>query len=456
MKTLFIGGRWVESASESVRDITHPARRTVIDQVVDSDASDVDRAVRAAFTARLDWAGLSTDERARYLRDCLRSIEAEAGELALLETRETGAPLRETRPGVAAMLERARGQIHAPPASSGVTAVLGAAPTPLLAWVGGVLPLLAGGSTVVLKPASSAPLTSLRLAALCQSLPAGVLNVITGGSGVGRWLVEHADVAAVFYVGSSTSFSDVQKSAASRSVTAIVDSNDPLIVCADADIEVAVRASASARLLRSGQFGAAPRRFYVDKAVVGAFVTRLHEFVGLLDIDDPEKVSTEVGPLATRDAIRRAERQVANLMRAGATLVMGGFQFRPSGLSGHFMQTTILTNVPHSPVALGAEIAGPVITITPVDDLGTAIAMANETPRTVGATVFTRSSARAHEAAGALAAHTVWINDPLGDDPMTSCADLAGLPLSQNHRSDRVLGGVDVPLRPWWFAPRQS
>ena len=457
MRTLFIDGTWVEPATEAGRDVIDPSRLTVLDRVADGSPSDVDRAVRAADAARSGWFGLPQSERIARLRECLARVASDADGLARLESRETGAPLRETRWGVQRLLERAERQFAAPSPVEGVVAVLGAAPSPLVAWIDGIVPRLAGGATVVLKPAASSPLTSLRLADLCASLPSGVLNVVTGGADTGRSMVVHPGVRSVFFVGSTSSLTDVEALAADRPVVAVVGTNDPLIVCADADIEMTVRVAASARLLRSGQQCRAPRRFYVDRAVANGFVTALHEFVGLLDVDDPEKATTEIGPLVSRDGARKVERQIANLMRAGATLVMGGFRFRPSGLPGHFMQTTVLTNVPHARHSVENAIDGPVFTVTPFDDLSAAVDMANDGARTRTATVFTRDPARAERLADALRVRTVWTNDPLaGSSDVGPCDGLVAE--TDEPTVDRPgIGGVEaIHSRSWWLAPRGS
>src|SRR5277367_5182893 len=252
---------------------------------------------------------------------------------------------------------------------AGVAAVIVPYTFPLLAMAASAAPALAGGATLVCKPPPQNPLTALELARLCDFLPAGVINVVTGGAATAERLIAHPQVSRVSFMGSSAAGCRVQALARGKQLDLETGSLDAFIVCKDADLERAVPAIAWTRLMNGGQTCASPRHIYVERAIAAELADRMHQYVGFLDVDDPAKPPTDLGPLISLEAAQRVEDQVGRALRAGARLILGGRRFRPSGLPGHFFQPTILSNVSTGSAPTTEEILGPVITLTPVNDV---------------------------------------------------------------------------------------
>jgi acyl-CoA reductase-like NAD-dependent aldehyde dehydrogenase len=224
--------------------------------------------------------------------------------LALSLSRETGKPLCESRDcitAVADMFERcghARSDNDGPDAAArrrraqagrptGVTAVIAPYSFPLLALAASAVPALASGATLVCKPPPQNPLTLLEFVRLCDSLPAGVINVVTGGADCAERLIAHPQVSRVSFTGSSAVACRLQALARGKQLDLETGSLDAFIVCKDADLERAVPAIAWTRLMNAGQTCAAPRHIYVERAIARRFAERMHQYVGFLDVDDP-------------------------------------------------------------------------------------------------------------------------------------------------------------------------
>ena len=223
-----------------------------------------------------------------------------------------------------------------------------------------------------------------------------------------------------------------------------------LIVCKDADLDVVVPAIAWARLFNGGQVCGAGKQVYVERSIAADFIERMHQCIGFLDVDDPIKRATDLGPLISLAAAHRVEDQVGRARRARAKLILGGRRFRPSGLPGHFFQPTILASVPAGSVPMREEILGPIVTISPVTDLPEAIRLS--AAGAVGPIcIYTRDP---QSAAGLLdnpGVAEIRVNDPLAG----ASGPFDGL----HHAQIRRLLGADaaapvaasVERKPWWF-----
>ena len=289
-------------------------------------------------------------------------------------------------------------------------------PLLLMAWK--VAPAIAAGNTVVCKPPHQNPLANLMLAEVYELLPAGVVNVVTGGADTGSALVEHPGVDLIAFTGSNAVGRRIAASAGAqlKKVNLELGSVDPFIVCRDADLDVAVPGVAWARLLNAGQVCTSPKRIYVERPIAAEFVERLHLCLGELSVGDPSNRDNDLGPLISREAARHVEDQVARSIREGARLVLGGFRFRPEGLPGHFFQPTILADVRHGSLPTREEIFGPVLAVTPVADADEAIRCANDSEFGLGASIYTNDLQVAMRAMESIKAGTFWINDPLTDN----------------------------------------
>jgi len=453
----------------SAREIKNPATLKTLGAVPECGAAEVERAVAAARGAQPAWARTPPLERAARLREIAGRVRAERGALALSLTRESGKPLCESRDcldAVADMFERcgpppspdaASETPAAPDTRAGITAVIAPYSFPLLAMAASAAPALAGGAALVCKPPPQNPLTALELARLCEALPAGVMNVITGGADTAERLVAHPHVSRVSFTGSTAAACRLQALARGKQLDLETGSLDAFIVCKDADLERAVPAMAWTRLMNAGQTCAAPRHIYVERAIASELAERMHQYVGFLDVDDPAKPPTDLGPLISLEAALRVEDQVGRALRAGAKLILGGRRFRPSGLPGHFFQPTILADVPARSAPASEEVLGPVITLTAVRDLAEALELSRAAAAPAHAWIYTADPEAATRGVEARSGDACFINDPGepkagpfgGLRPGRILAALGAPTPTRTARAARVSARV-VP-KPWWF-----
>jgi succinate-semialdehyde dehydrogenase/glutarate-semialdehyde dehydrogenase len=210
--------------------------------------------------------------------------------------------------------------------------------------------------------------------------------------------------------------------------------------------------------MNSGQTCALPRHIYVERAIAAELADRMHQYVGFLDVDDPAKTPTDLGPLISIEAARRVEEQVGRALRAGARLILGGRRFRPSGLPGHFFQPTILANVPTGSAPTTEEILGPVVTLTPVNDVADALELSARAASAARAWIFTGDPDAATRCVQARTTGTFFINDPGnpragpfgGLRPGRVLAALGALP-AQNPVPRIARTGSALEPKPWWF-----
>jgi succinate-semialdehyde dehydrogenase/glutarate-semialdehyde dehydrogenase len=219
-----------------------------------------------------------------------------------------------------------------------------------------------------------------------------------------------------------------------------------------------VPAIAWSRLMNAGQTCASPRHIYVERTIAAELADRMHQYVGFLDVDDPAKPPTDLGPLISLEAAQRVEDQVGRALRAGARLILGGRRFRPSGLPGHFFQPTILANVPGGSAPTGEEILGPVITLTPVVDLAEALELAGRASALARAWIYTDDPEAATRTVQARMGGMYFINDPGeskagpfgGLRPGRILAALAALP-AREHQAQVARTGAAIEPKPWWY-----
>jgi len=357
-------------------------------------------------------------------------------ELATLMTRETGKPLIESLDCIEwvtacfeyyAEVGRASRGNSIPPVAAhqlnftikepyGVVAAIVPFNFPLLLMAWKVAPALAAGNTVIAKPPHQNPLSNLLMARAFEALPPGVVNVVTGdGAGAGEALLQHPGVDLIAFTGSTEVGRHVAAEAGRqlKKVNLELGGIDPFIVFADADLDVAARAVAWARLLNAGQVCTSSKRIYLVKEIAQEFTRRLVAHVKTLRVGDPMRQETDVGPLITAEASRKVASQVERAVAEGATLLLGG---KPMPGPGHFFEPTILAGVRHGGLPTTEEIFGPVIALIEAEDAEDAIRKANDSRYGLGATVYTKSLQLALDAMDSIKAGTFWVNDPLTDN----------------------------------------
>src|SRR4051812_6267567 len=334
---LLIGPDWRPGSTAATFTTRNPADGRVLAQVALASESDVDEAVRAAGAALADpaWAALPKPALARLLWRVADLVEANADELAMLETLDNGQPLGVARDvSVAATAEHFRyfagwaTKIHgsAGPVADpgvfhytrrepvGVCALITPWNFPMMIAAWKLAPALACGNTVVVKPAEQTPLTTIRLAELCleAGFPPGVVNLVTGGPDVGRALTRHPGVAKVSFTGSTAVGQDILRASANdlKRTTLELGGKAPMIIARDADIDAAVQGAVQGALFNSGQVCAAYSRFYVDRARSDEFVAKVAALAAGLRLGPGLSPETEVGPLVTDEHRQRVDRDV--------------------------------------------------------------------------------------------------------------------------------------------------
>ncbi len=435
---ILLDGHWVPAGSHETRAIINPATLEPLGLVPECGAQDVDRAVAAAARAQRGWWKVPGVEKAKLLREVGGKIRAQERALATLMARETGKPLIEAIDcidWVAACFEyyaevgrRSYGNSIPPVAPHqinftikepfGVVAAIVPFNFPLLLMAWKLAPALAAGNTIVAKPPHQNPLSNLLMARCFDGLPPGVVNLVTGGPATGELLVRHPGVDFIAFTGSVAAGRKIASQAGEqlKKVNLELGSVDPFIVFEDADLDIAVPGVAWARLLNAGQVCTSSKRIYLLRPIAEEFTRRLVENVKGVVVGDPMRPDTDVGPLISAEALELVERQVAESVRQGARILLGGKRCQPGGLAGHFFQPTILADVPHGSLPTTEEIFGPVLSLTIADSAEDAIRMANDSAFGLGACIYTRSLETAMAAMENIKAGTFWINDPLTDN----------------------------------------
>ena len=420
---LHIGGEWVDAADGAMFATHSPSTEEHLADVALAGAVDVDRAVAAARAALPAWSVLPGAERAKHLFRLARMLQERAREFAVLETLDNGKPIRETRdfdvPTAAAHLFH-----HAGWADKLDWAGLGASPRPvgvvgaiipwnfpllMLAWK--VAPALASGSTIVLKPAETTPLTALRFAELCQQadLPPGVVNVITGAGATGAALVRHPGIDKVAFTGSTAVGKDIQRALAGtgRRLTLELGGKAANIVFADAAIDQAIEGIVDGIFFNQGHVCCAGSRLLVEEPVHDLVVERLKRRLATLRLGDPLDKNTDVGAINSAAQLGR----ITALADAGEA--EGAERWSPDCAlpeRGHWFPPTIFTGVSQSSRIAQEEIFGPVLSVLTFRTPEEAVTKANNTPYGLSAGIWTEKGSRILWLADRLRAGVVWAN----------------------------------------------
>jgi betaine-aldehyde dehydrogenase len=404
--------------------VVNPATEQTIAELPEVGVGETDEAVAAAKAAFPAWRAVAPADRARLLRRLAASVEEHAEELALLETRNVGKPIADSRGEVgmvaevfyfyAGAVDKHFGETI--PVAGGVDmtfreplGVVGLIvpwnfPIAISSWKLG--PALATGNTVVLKPAELTPLTALRLAelALEAGIPEGVLNVVAGaGSVVGRRLVDHPDVAKIGFTGSTEVGREVMKGAAEtiKRVTLELGGKSANVVFADADLEAAAAGAPYAVFGNAGQDCCSRSRILVERSEYDRFVELLVTAAEGVKLGDPESLETEMGPLVSADQRETVSSYVdGNVAYQGNTPGGPGFWFPP----------TVLAPASNEDRAAREEIFGPVVVVIPFDDEADAIRLANDTPYGLSGSIWTRDAARAFRVVRGIDAGVLSVN----------------------------------------------
>ncbi|MBY4569625.1 NAD-dependent succinate-semialdehyde dehydrogenase [Gordonia sp. PS3] len=437
---IHIDGRWRQASSGSTFDVENPATGEVLATLADGGESDAVAAIDSAAAHQREWAATPARERSEILRRAYELLTERADEVAAVMTAEMGKPLAESRGEVAYGAEffrwfaeeavRIRGDARRSPDGKsriivtqepvGPCILITPWNFPLAMVARKIGPAIAAGCTMVYKPASLTPLTSLYVTDLLREagLPDGVLSVVctsSAGSVVEPW-IDSGKARKLSFTGST----GVGKSLLEQCARGVLRTsmelggNAPFIVCEDADLDVAIEAVLAAKMRNMGEACTAANRILVHRSVIGDFAGRLTTRMSELTVGDGAVDGTDVGPLVNRAAVDKVDDLVRDAVSRGAEVLCGGE--RPEG-RGWFYPPTVLTGVASDAEMVRTEIFGPVAALVPFDSDDEAVELANNTEFGLVSYVMTESADRGFSIAERLETGMVGFNTGLVSNP---------------------------------------
>lgn len=429
---LLIGGKLVPGAAGTV-DVINPATEQVVAACPRADVAQANQAVAAAKAAFPAWAAKGIAERRALLMKLADAIDAHTQELAPLLTQEQGKPLggaffelmvaSANIRGIAAhdlppvvLKDNDEAKVVRVRSPLGVVAAITPWNFPVIMMVTKLAPALLAGNTIVVKPAPTTPLTSLRVGELCAEIfPAGVVNVIADANDLGGTLTSHPDVAKIAFTGSTATGRKVMASAAPtlKRLTLELGGNDAAIVLDDVNpAEIAPKLFFAA-MVNSGQVCLAAKRIYVPEKIYDAVCAELAKIASAAKVGNGLEEGVDFGPLQNRMQYEKVK-AIIDDARAQGKIIAGG---EPHAGPGFFIKPTIVSGLPDSARLVCEEQFGPVMPVLKYKTLDEAIARANSSEYGLGATVWSASNDRAYEVAMKLETGTVWINKHLDLPP---------------------------------------
>ncbi|MEQ1503555.1 MAG: aldehyde dehydrogenase family protein, partial [Myxococcota bacterium] len=421
----YVNGRFVPGRDESLFPVFDPSTGKVLTRFAAADASEVDAAVAAARTAYdTVWSRMPGAERGKYLYRIARRLQEKGRELAVLESRNNGKPIRETR-DVDVPLAAAHFFYYAGWADKldyvvpgrkvrplGVAAQVIPWNFPLLMAAWKIAPALAAGNTVVLKPAETTPLTAMALAEIFDAceLPPGVVNLVNGAGATGSALVGHPGVDKIAFTGSTAVGRRIlqQVAGSPKKTTMELGGKGANVVFADAALDQAVEGTINGIFFNQGHVCCAGSRLLVEESIAESFLDRVKRRVEALRIGDPLDKNTDIGAINSAAQLERVTKYIEIGRAEGAEVWQGSACPAPS--TGWFVPPTILTNVQQTDTVVREEIFGPVLSVLTFRTPAEAIAKANDTEYGLACGVWTEKTSKLFEVAHALNAGVVWAN----------------------------------------------
>lgn len=423
---MLIGGK-LDAGSASF-DVINPANEQVIGQAPDATTADLDRAVAAARAAFPAWSALPIEKRREYLNAMAQAILANIDPLKRLLTSEQGKPHADAEADVggAAFWLMGASSLDLPVVINedseerysetrrvpiGVVGAIAPWNFPMILAAFKIGPGLLAGNTMVLKPSPFTPLTTLKLGEIIKDiLPAGVLNIVSGGDNLGPWMTSHPGIDKVSFTGSTATGKNVMQSASStlKRVTLELGGNDPAIVMPDVDVEKVAEQLFWAAFGNNGQICIATKRMYVHKDIYEPLRDAIVAYAKTVKIGDGSEQGTRLGPINNRPQYERVLDLIRDAKEKGYTFLMGG---EKSDVPGYFIPVTILDNPPEDSRIVQEEQFGPVLPLLKFDDYDDVVARANATDYGLGGSVWGNDEEKAFEIAKRIQSGTVWVNE---------------------------------------------
>jgi aldehyde dehydrogenase (NAD+) len=415
----YIGGEWTEPGD--VFDVINPATNKPLARVTNGSAADVDAAVAAARGALPGWKGLSGHARARHLYALARGVQKHSRLLAVLESLDNGKSIRETRdidvPLVARHFYHHAGWAQLLDAEFPGYEAIGVVgqiipwnfPLLMLAWK--IAPALAAGNTIILKPAEFTPLTALCFAEIAHEvgIPAGVVNIVNGHGDTGAAIVDHPDVDKIAFTGSTDVGRIIRKATAGsgKKLSLELGGKSPFIVYDDADLDSVVEGVVDAIWFNQGQVCCAGSRLLVQEGIAERLVAKLRARMEKLRLGSPLDKAVDMGAIVAPVQLERIRGLVKQGVDEGATM------WQPSWAcptEGCFYPPTLFTDVQPSSTIAQVEIFGPVLVTMTFRTPDESVALANNTPYGLAASIWTESINLALDIAPKIKAGVVWVN----------------------------------------------
>lgn len=407
--------------------VIDPASQEAFTTVPNCSKTQLDAAVQAAQAAFVGWSAIADSRRRELVNAFIDRVVADADTLAPLITREQGKPLTKAHSEInsAALFSRGYAAVELAPEvlrdtpqqrvelrrrPIGVVGAITAWNYPVLLAMWKIVPAVLTGNTIVLKPSPNTPVATLRLGELAQEFfPPGVVNVVSGGNELGAWMTEHLGIRKIAFTGSGPTGKRIMASAAGnlKRITLELGGNDAGIVLGDVDAAKIAGDLFWAKFSNCGQVCAALKRMYVHRSVYQSMCDELVKFAKTVKMGPGTEDGMDMGPIQNREQFVMVGAMVQEALDAGATIL---YQSPVPAGSGLFFPITILTDVNPGMRVVKEEVFGPVLTITPFDDVEDALRMANQSEYGLGGSVWASDTERATEVALRLESGGGWVN----------------------------------------------